>query len=94
MATYSDVVVSIQSGAGTTNDVVFYTCPTGKFAKVSLRIADTSRIFQGTTNGDPEVCDSATTPSIVYLTAGQQLYHFAGGGFPKYSFTAFEYSAP
>jgi len=88
MATYSDTVVSIQTGTGT------YTCPTGKFARVSLRsdfsaspatvsVAGVSSVIESTAGGRSGLFE-------VILAAGETIVPNSG----TISWTALEYSAP
>lgn len=87
MATYSDPVVSIQTGTGT------YTCPSGKHARVSVRTA-----FNGGTNSctvaGVDIFNGNAAGWVghfeVILNAGESVVFGAGGG----SWTALEYSNP
>ena len=88
MASYSDTVVSIQTGTGT------YTCPTGKFARVSLRAdftASSATIsIAGVTSVLETTAGGRTTGIEVILNAGETIVPNTG----SISWTALEYSAP
>jgi hypothetical protein len=88
MATYNDATVSIQSGTGT------YTCPTGKFARVSLRAANDGNQNSVTVAGVSGIF-GINTAAInghreVILTAAETIT--AGTG--TISWTALEFSQP
>lgn len=89
MATYSDSVVSTQTGTGT------YTVPAGKFARVSIRV-DFAGGNENTISiaGVSNVFDLGASTSVliaeVILASGEVL----NPGSATISWTALEYSNP
>jgi hypothetical protein len=94
MATYNDAVISIQA-TSISSDGVLYTCPAGKFAKVSVRLGITTGSAKITVSSGATLIDQNERTAFVYLAAGQTLNLTSSGATGlQSSATAFEYSAP
>ena len=96
MATYGEVPVSIATGSLTSTGTL-YTCPAGKYARVTVACDSTGGASKVTHNGAVVALSGTTNASNTwYLASGEALLFNNGtGGAPRAaSYTAIEYPNP
>jgi len=94
MATYGEVPVSISTGSLTSSGTL-YTCPAGKYARVTVACSSAGGLSTVTHNG-AIVSNGDTSAVPWYLASGGVLtFNNGTGGAPRAaSYTAIEYPNP